>query len=55
LAQSLADAKGSEFRRLGGFARIVFVSKKALGQISRLWGKRHFLSLAVQNARETWT
>jgi hypothetical protein len=52
LAQSLADAKSGEFRRLRGFARSVLVSKKALGQISRLWGKHNFLSGAVQNARE---
>jgi hypothetical protein len=55
LAQSLADAKGSKFRRSGAFARSVLVSKKALGQISRLWGKHHFLSVAMQNARDTWT
>jgi hypothetical protein len=55
LAQLRTDAKSREFRRLGSFARSVFVSKKTLGQISRLWGKRHFLSVAAQNARETWT
>jgi hypothetical protein len=55
LAQSLADAKGSEFRRSGTLAGSVFVSKKALGQISRLGGKHHFLSVAMQNARDTWT
>ncbi|HEY8670690.1 MAG TPA: hypothetical protein VIL63_07620, partial [Terriglobales bacterium] len=55
LAQPRTDAKGREFRRLGGFARSIFVSKKALGQISRLWWQHHFRSVAVQNSRDTWT
>jgi hypothetical protein len=53
LAQTLADAKGREFHRLRGFARSVLVSKKALGQISHLWVKHHFLSVVMQNARDT--
>jgi hypothetical protein len=55
LAQSLADAKGREFRRLGSFARSVLVSEKALSQISRLWGEHHFRSVTIQNSRDTWT
>jgi len=47
-------------RRLGSFARSVFVSKKALGQISRLWGKHHYpfrypVQMRVTLARLTFT
>jgi hypothetical protein len=47
--------KAANFRRLGSFARSVFVSKKTKGQISRLWGKHHFRSVAMRNSRDTWT